>query len=468
MKKRRPRIWTVGELIGAVNSLLDEGFANLWVEGEVTNASTSSRGHVYFTLKDDFAALDCVLWSSKAERLRFRVEDGLAVVATGSLTVYAQRGRFQMVVESLQPEGMGALQLAFEQLKKRLSAEGLFADERKQRLPSLPQRVGIVTSLSGAALQDMLRVLSRFSNLETIVADARVQGEGAAFEIANAIARLDRSGLVDLVIVARGGGSLEDLWAFNEERVARAIAACSIPVISGIGHEVDFTIADFVADVRATTPTQAAEIVVSLLEQQQRRLDDASVRLRRDIWRHLQLARTRLSGLEGSSGLARVPQRLRLLRSRFERASQLGPLLLRLLERSQARLARVEAALQRVPGQIAAGGHSRLLASRCQQLGQLMLGRLQRLRATLAANERALIHLSPRKVLERGYSITTIEGAGKPLRDAGQVRSGTILQTTLAQGTVRSVVSGERRKPRPGAPVATQGNLFEEPEEERK
>jgi exodeoxyribonuclease VII large subunit len=467
MRRRRPRIWTVGELIGAVNSLLDEGFASLWVEGEVTNVSTSSRGHVYFTMKDDFAALDCVLWSSKAERLRFRVEDGLAVVATGSLTVYPQRGRLQMVVETLQPEGTGALQLAFEQLKKRLTAEGLFADERKQRLPSLPQRIGIVTSLGGAALQDMLRVLNRYAYLETIVADARVQGDGAAFEIANAITRLDRSGLVDLVIVARGGGSLEDLWAFNEERVARAIAACSIPVISGVGHEVDFTIADFVADVRATTPTQAAEIVVSLLEQQQRRLDDASLRLRRDIWRHLQLARTRLSGLEGSSGLARLPQRVRLMRSRLERAAQLVPLLRRLLERSQARLTRVEAALQRAPGQMAAGGHSRLLASRCQQLGQLMLGRLQRLRATVTASERALIHLSPRKVLERGYSITTIEGTGKPLRDASQVRAGALLQTTLAQGALRSVVTGERRQPRPVAPFAEQGKLFEEPEEEK-
>ena len=232
------RTWTVSGLIRAVNEVLEQGFSGVRVEGEVTNLKPSGRGHLYFSLKDEAASLDCVMWASRASRLGFEVEDGLAVVTTGSLTVYPQRGRFQLVVDELEPLGLGALQLAFEQLKRRLDAEGLFALERKRPLPALPSRVGIVTSLSGAALHDMLRVLRRFPNLEVIVAPAAVQGSGAAAEIAGAIGRLSRSGLVDVVIVGRGGGSLEDLWAFNEEPVARAIAASPVPVISGVGHAV--------------------------------------------------------------------------------------------------------------------------------------------------------------------------------------------------------------------------------------
>ncbi len=236
------RVYSVAALIAAVNTLLEQGFSGVQVEGEVTNASTSGRGHIYFSLKDDSAAIDCVMWSSRARRLKFEVEDGLAALASGSLTIYPQRGRFQMVVDKIEPQGVGALQLAFEQLKKKLEAEGLFAAERKRPLPALPNRVGIVTSATGAALQDMLKILRRFSNLEVFVAPAMVQGEGAATEIAAAIKRLIASKRVKLIIVGRGGGSFEDLWAFNEEEVARAIAASPVPVISGVGHEVDFTI----------------------------------------------------------------------------------------------------------------------------------------------------------------------------------------------------------------------------------
>ena len=228
--------------------------------------------------------------------------------------------------------------MAFEQLKKKLEAEGLFATERKQSLPALPNRVGIVTSATGAALQDMLKILRRSPNLEVFIAPAMVQGEGAAAEIAAAIKRLIESNRVKLIIVARGGGSLEDLWAFNEEEVARAIAASPVPIISGVGHEVDFTIADFVADIRATTPTQAAELVVSRLEEQERRLVDARTLLLRDIDRKLALARTRLAGLAGSSGLARVPQRVRLLQERLRRALRLGPALQRVFAAAEARL----------------------------------------------------------------------------------------------------------------------------------
>jgi exodeoxyribonuclease VII large subunit len=436
------RVWTVAALISEVNSLLEEGFSGIRVEGELTNVSRSGRGHVYFSLKDEVASLDCVMWATRAGRLKFEVEDGLAVIVTGSLTIYPQRGRFQLVVDTIEPQGIGALQLAFEQLKRRLADEGLFDVERKRPMPALPGRVGIVTSLTGAALHDMLNVLLRFPHLEIVVAPATVQGEGAAREIARAIDRLASSGLVDVVIVGRGGGSLEDLWAFNEEEVARAIAASAVPVISGVGHEVDFTIADFVADVRATTPTQAAELVVARLEEQSRRLTEAEAALDRDLRRRLALSRTRLAGLAGSAGLARVPHTVRRFAERLRRADRLPALVQTLLRRSAERCGRAESILRRLPARVAAGGHARLVAGRRQQMTQLMRGRIMNRRASVAAGERALGHLNPNRVLQRGYSITTVEGERSPLRDAARVRAGQALRTVLAKGTVRSLVAG--------------------------
>jgi exodeoxyribonuclease VII large subunit len=463
----RPRVWPVGDLIREINSLLDQGFAGIRVEGEVTNATTSARGHLYFTLTDGTAALDCVMFSSRAGRLRFRLEDGLAVVAGGSLTVYPQRGRFQMVVESLEPQGQGALQLAFEQLKARLAAEGLFAAGRKRPLPALPQRVGIVTSVSGAALRDMLKVLRRLAHIEVVVAPSRVQGEGAAAEIAGAVRRLGATGLVDVVVLSRGGGSLEDLWAFNEEVVARAIADCPVPVVSGVGHEVDFTIADLVADVRAATPTQAAELLVARLEEQLRRLELAQTRLARDLSRHLQLARARLAGLEGSAGLARLPARVRQLRQRLDRADRLPTLLRRLVEAARTRLATAERALGRLPSRVAAGGHARVLATRTEQLVHLMQSHLRRAATALGASERSLVHLSPRRVLARGYSITTVEGSDTPVKDADAVRPGAVLLTTLARGRLRSIVHrpDARRRSRPRS-APEQASLFDPPPEQ--
>ncbi len=409
-------------------------------------------------------SVDCVMWASKAQRLKFRLEDGLAVLVRGSLTIYAQRGRFQLVVDDVQPQGMGALQLAFEQLKKRLDQEGLFAAERKRPLPALPNRVGIVTSASGAALQDMLKVLRRYPHLEVIVAPATVQGAGAAAEIAAAIERLTRSGRVNVVIVGRGGGSLEDLWAFNEEPVARAIAASPVPVISGVGHEVDFTIADFVADVRAATPTQAAEIVVARLEEQERRLSDAGQALLRDINRHLRLARAHLGGLAGSSGLARLPQRVRLYRERLRCADRLSPALRRVSESAVARLEHASRGLKRLPARIAAGGHRRLLASRRQQLQQLMAAQTRRLRARIEASRRGLDHLGPERVLERGYSITTLEGRTSPIKDAAAVHGGQTLTTRLARGRVRSLVSSTSSERLVAAKEpAAQPSLFDDP-----
>jgi len=310
----------------------------------------------------------------------------------------------------------------------------------------------------------MLKILRRFPYLSVVVAPAAVQGEGAAGEIAQAIERLGRSGLVDVLIVGRGGGSLEDLWAFNEEAVARALAACPVPVISGVGHQVDFTIADFVADIRAATPTHAAEIIVTHLAEQQRRLDEATTALARQIRAHLEASRRRLGALEGSAGLARLPQRLRHLAARLEVSRRLVPAMTRLVQDRRGRLAaagrlapalaalaadrrhrleRAEDSLRSVPRRLAASGHHRLVESRTHQLLRAMATTVERLGARLGAAERGLGHLNPRAVLQRGYSITTLEGERSPLRDPSRVPVGSHLTTLLARGMLRSVAVGK-------------------------
>jgi len=256
-------IYTVTELTRGIRSLLEANFGRVWVCGEVSNLKRHSSGHVYFTLKDDQSQLSIVFFKSDAARLRFKLEDGLQLNIEGRITVYERRGNYQLIASTAEPVGYGALQLAFEQLKKRLGEEGLFDEERKKPLPRFPQRIGVVTSPTGAAIRDILNVIERrFSTVEVILYPSLVQGEGAAEQISAGIGTLDREGKVDVIIAGRGGGSLEDLWAFNEEVVACAIFECKTPVVSAVGHEIDFTIADFVADLRAPTPSAAAELVV--------------------------------------------------------------------------------------------------------------------------------------------------------------------------------------------------------------
>src|SRR5262245_44167196 len=291
-------VLTVSELSAQLRAVLEERFPAVWVEGEISNFKVYGSGHAYFTLKDAGAQLRCVLFRNRARRIRFEPGDGIHVVAFGSVEVYAQRGEYQFVVELLEPRGLGALQLAFEQRKARLGAEGLFDAGRKRPLPSFPRTIGIVTSPSGAALRDILRVIGRrFAGLSIVLAPARVQGDGAAAEIAEGIADLNAAGGVDVIIVGRGGGSLEDLWAFNEEAVARAIVASKIPVISAVGHEVDFTIADFVADLRAPTPSAAAELVVREKRAVAQTVADLTERLHGVMARRLERAHERLRAL---------------------------------------------------------------------------------------------------------------------------------------------------------------------------
>ncbi|MBI4636172.1 MAG: exodeoxyribonuclease VII large subunit, partial [Candidatus Rokubacteria bacterium] len=312
---------SVSELTAQLRALLEERFPAVWVEGEISNFRQYPSGHAYFTLKDESAQLRCVLFRARQRRIRFEPADGLHVLAFGSVEVYAARGEYQLVVELLEPRGLGALQLAFEQLKARLAEEGLFDAARKRPLPRFPRKIGIVTSPAGAAIRDMLRVIGRrFGELSIVIAPARVQGEGAAEEIAAGLRDLNAVGDVDVIIVGRGGGSLEDLWAFNEEVVARAIAASKVPVISAVGHEVDVTIADFVADLRAPTPSAAAELVVREKQSVVESLAELRARLTRAIVRRLEGDRARLESLRHRRVLTDPARALRDVERRLDDA----------------------------------------------------------------------------------------------------------------------------------------------------
>src|SRR5580692_4899353 len=317
----RRTIWSVSDLTVRIRDLLAGEFTDVFVEGEISNAHAAQSGHLYFTLKDPRAQIRCVCFRNQLSRLKFQPEDGLHVTVRGSVSVYEQRGEYQIYVEHVEPVGLGALQLAFEQLKKRLDAEGLFDPERKKPLPMLPEHVGLITSPRGAAVRDVVRILRRrFPNLHLIVYPVRVQGEGAAEEIANALKYFNRKQLVDVILLARGGGSIEDLWAFNEEAVARAIAACAIPIVSGVGHETDFTIADFVADVRASTPSAAAEIVVKSRQEFQRHLLELEHKISSLVrYRLLDLSK-RVHELSARRGFRRP---LDLLRQQRQRADEM-------------------------------------------------------------------------------------------------------------------------------------------------
>ena len=333
------KIWSVAELTSRISNVLGTQFSNLWVEGEVSNCHAAQSGHLYFTLKDAKAQVKCVCFRTQAMRLKFRPEDGLKLIVRGSISVYEPRGEYQIYVEHIEPSGVGALQVAFEQLKKRLDAEGLFDESRKKPLPVLPGCIGVVTSPTGAAVRDIIRILRRrFHNLHLIVYPVRVQGDGAAEEIVAALEYFNRKQIVDVILLARGGGSIEDLWAFNEEGVARAIAACSIPIVSGIGHETDFTIADFVADVRASTPSAAAEIVVRSRQEFEQHLQQLEHKISRQFryllleWRH------HLKDLTSHRGFRRLEDLLRRHRQQTdELASHLEVALQGRLERLRHR-----------------------------------------------------------------------------------------------------------------------------------
>ncbi len=302
------KVYAVRELMAALRTQVERSFPDIYVEGEISNYRPAESGHLYFTLKDGTAQIRVVMWRSQAKLLRFRPENGLAIIVRGRITIYDERGDLQMQAEMLEPKGAGALQLAFEQLKARLAAEGLFDATRKKPIPALPKCIGVVTSARGAALHDILNILRRrHESVSVLIYDARVQGETAAAEISEGVQHFNRSRKVDVIVVARGGGSLEDLFAFNDEGLARAIAASKIPVISAVGHETDFTICDFVADLRAPTPSAAAELVINSKHELAARLTGLHDRLRQSIRHKLLRASHTLNSLTQHPAFVRVP-----------------------------------------------------------------------------------------------------------------------------------------------------------------
>ena len=336
MEDFEQQVFSVTTLTQAIKQTLEDGFFTIWVEGEISNLATPRSGHVYFTLKDEAAQLRAVIFKSAARLVRFELENGMQVLLRGSLSVYEARGEYQLIVSRAEPRGAGALQAAFEQLKRRLEAEGLFDPAHKRPIPLLPKKIGVVTSPTGAAIRDILNIVNRrFANVHVLIAPARVQGADAPAEIVRAIEMLNRLPDVDALIVGRGGGSLEDLWAFNEECVARAIFASRIPVISAVGHEIDFTIADFVADLRAPTPSAAAELVVRNKADLAQTLDAQHARLKQAM-RHL-LDRSRAAAAHAARRLSDPRRRLNELQQRVDDLAQrLARTMRHALERKQA------------------------------------------------------------------------------------------------------------------------------------
>lgn len=414
-----PRVLQVSELIRQINVDLFR-YNDISVEGEVTNYTRSAAGHLYFSLKDARAQIRVVLFATHARFLRFRIENGLQLIVRGRLTIYEAKGEFQLNAVAAEPAGLGALQLAFEQLKKRLAEEGLFDAERKKPLPMMPQRIAVVTSPTGAAIRDVLNVLGRrFENLSLHVYPVRVQGANAAREIAVALRHLSRWKMHDVVLIVRGGGSLEDLWAFNEEIVARAVAACEIPTISGVGHETDFTICDFVADLRAPTPSAAAEIVVRAKSEICMQVDHMTRRVRHIIDSRVRNYRHELRHLASSDRLGLVPRRIAAMRERLERRRVS---LFRLLD-TRARVMR-----------------RRLTA--CDEPLAAYPARVARERERLRAVVATLNAVSPLSVLSRGYAIafSRKRRGRKPILDSAQVQVGEQIEVQVKKGRMACTV----------------------------
>lgn len=393
---RAQKIYTVSEITRQIRNLLESRYAVVWIEGEVSNFKRHSSGHIYFTLKDEEAQMNAVFFASDNRHLKFELKDGLQVICIGRISVYDKRGQYQIYVQRMEPKGLGALQLAFLQLKERLEREGLFRPERKKAIPLYPMRIGLVTSPTGAAIQDILEIFrKRTFGLHVFLLPVRVQGDGAAQEISDAIDRFNRFEPLDLLIVGRGGGSLEDLWAFNEEVVARAIARSKIPVISAVGHEVDWTIADFVADFRAHTPTAAAELVVRQWDELESRLRQIRERMQNQVKVIFDMNREALARLTDSYAFRQPKAQVQQIAQRVdELARQLQNYLRGIVESKK-------------------------------QLFQNLVGKLNA--------------LSPLANLERGYSLT-FDARGHLLKDAKQSRVGEVIRTRLKKGTIQSKV----------------------------
>ena len=467
------RVLSVSELTGQVKRLLEQQVGQVWVTGEITNLRAQSSGHIYFTLKDVGSQVTCVLFRNTATPSRALLTDGRKVVLQGDLTVYEPRGQYQLVVRAVELQGLGALQLAFEQLKQKLAAEGLFATERKRPLPRYPRRIGLVTSPTGAAIRDVLHVIQRRQpDLEIILAPCRVQGNGAAEEIAAAVRLLNEwaatppaplplfdsprsvrsvrstgaaapDQTLDLVLVTRGGGSLEDLWAFNEEAVARAIFESAIPVVSAVGHEIDFTISDFVADLRAATPSAAAELITAGAAASGQLLAHALARMSQLAAHRLEQAQTaaataqhRLQRVHPARRIEEHLQRVDDLRDSLARATRVGQ------RQAHTRWTSVAQRLARLRPETQIARRQQAFRELRRRLAEQSRRHLELLRAKNSQLTTRLKLLSPLNVLERGYSITLAADTGAVIRNAAGAASARRLETRFKDGTVVSRIEG--------------------------
>jgi len=437
------RIFTVTELTVRVRDLLEQEFFEVWVEGELSNCRVWNTGHLYFTLKDGSSQIRSIIFRSALKYLRFTPTDGLRVIARGRVSVYEPKGEYQLVCEHLEPHGLGALQLAFDQLKKRLQAEGLFDAERKRPLPALPRKIGIVTSLDGAAIRDIIKVLRRrYANAHLVICPAHVQGQDAAPDVARALRQIARVPGVDVVIVGRGGGSIEDLWAFNEEMVARAIARVPVPVISAVGHETDVTIADFVADVRAPTPSAAAELVVAGKDQFSSRINMLRDRLRAAEHARVQRLSRRVHIVDSRPAFAGFRGRLAM---RGRHAADLShALAFQVRATTAARLRRLQA-IERRLGAFDAGRRLARMKTRLVESDGRLTGAVRRRQhraAALLGNVAGRLEtLSPLAVLGRGYAVAWNADKTHVLRDATSVAPGDTVRVTLSRGEIEAKVS---------------------------
>jgi exodeoxyribonuclease VII large subunit len=441
-------ILTVSEVSERIKIVLEDTFFDIWVEGEISNLRTPSSGHTYLTLKDEHSQIRSVLFKMQRRYLRFDPKDGMLVIARGRISLYEPRGEYQLVIDYMEPKGIGALQIAFEQLKARLAQAGLFDPTRKRPLPTLPRCIGIVTSPTGAVIRDMLQILRRrFANLHVCVYPVRVQGDGAAEEITQGLEALNRYPGIDAIIVARGGGSLEDLWAFNEETVARAIYASKIPVISAVGHEIDYTIADFVADVRAPTPSVAAELVIRNKSELHAELQVGAQRLQRAIRHRLETLRARLEACQQRRVLKDPWAPLRTMEQRIDELSgRLARSIRARLRLSQEVLERSEAAIAHLSPLMMVD----LLRERLTALEQRLLtaqgGHVRQEREELERLTATLQALSPLAVLARGYSICRHQTDGRLIREAHAAAPGMHVDITLWHGSLQCMVEAVMMK----------------------
>ena len=435
------RIWLVRDLVAAVRTHLEREYSDIWVEGEISNFRAHESGHLYFTLKDEDSQIRAVMFRSQARLLRFRPENGMHVILRGRVTVFEGRGELQLSAEYLEPKGAGALQIAFEQLKAKLQAEGLFDSARKKPIPQLPRVIGIVTSPQAAALRDILNILRRrHHTANVLIYPAQVQGETAANEVSAGIKFFNRTKNVDVIIVARGGGSAEDLAAFNHEGLARTVAGSQIPVISAVGHETDFTIIDFVADLRAPTPSAAAELVIRSRQEIEEQAEALHLRLARAIRYRLLMARQTLTELAQHGAFARMmdginqrQQRLDDLTFRLESGER------RILEQHRRRWERASAAVRHYDARRVLTGIHRDLAGHTSAMAAAMKTALLRHRSRLDQLEHQLKALSPVAILERGYALV-FDAAGKLIKNSAQVETGDEITARLARGRLTARV----------------------------